>query len=78
MSFWSFINAGVNGTEDRLHIKFIYGNAILSTVLTPVVAGITGWITEGSVVFIALSAFAAIAAVYLISYIVFTEISRSR
>ena len=53
MSFWSFINTGVDGAEDRLHIKFIYGNAILSTVLAPVVAGITGWITEGSVIFIA-------------------------
>lgn len=77
MSFWSFINTGVNGTEDRLHVKFIYGDAILSTVLAAAAAGITGWITEGSVIFIALSAFAAIAAVYLISYIVFTEVSRS-
>ncbi|WP_141331740.1 hypothetical protein [Corynebacterium variabile] len=67
----------MNGTEDRLHVKFIYGNAILSTVLAAAAAGITGWITEGSVIFIALSAFAAIAAVYLISYIVFSEISRS-
>lgn len=77
MSFWSFINTGVNGTEDRLHVKFIYANAILSTVLCSVAGGIAGWITGGSIIFILLSASAAIAAVYLISYIVFTEISRS-
>ena len=76
LSFWKFINTGINGTDDPLHVKLIYVNAIVSTVLAAIVAGVSGFVFDLHVIGIIFVGLIVISSVYLISYIFYVEKTR--